>query len=278
MLPLFEKLEAVTIEVTSLLNDSDKAICESLLEKYFSHIHFWYPRLLAFKAAHEAYKEKTETSTEDFHYSIYYDYKILDEWVKIVNDITATFIRLIENHFTQTYRLKFSSYEPTTDKDLTEPLTSYEPIITGMIAQVGADLLHSGKEQIKKNFQELFIWDRHQPELKGKKIILPSFCSLDVSYRSDAYLSRSEESMNKLLHAVALFLHDTTTITTEMQDEYDRWQNCLTFENSYQLAGFAVRFFRNGRIDLSFEDATTAKRFFETHQLLTIVAKNKLND
>ncbi|HUN01236.1 MAG TPA: hypothetical protein PLS00_00155 [Niabella sp.] len=278
MLPIFEKLEAIAVEVSSLLNDSDKAACESLFEKYQAHINFWYPRLQAFATEHELYREDIENDDEDPYHSICDNDKITYEWKNIVNNLTEQFIRLVEDYFTETYSLKFNPYKPFTRNRNPIALTGYEPIITNMIDQVGADLLHSGKKQIKNNFQKYFAFERHQPELKGKKIMLPGYSGIEITHKGEYHLPWSEDRVYTLLQAAALFLHDSVNITEELLTWYDQWKTQIICNFSYELTGFSLRFFSNKRIDLSFKDAGTAQRFLDAYELQTIAAQNRLND
>jgi len=258
------------------LSEEDKNYCNGVYESYSNHIthvqgllHFVENKNSGFEELH---KEKKQ------HFSL----KKVGDAIECLNDtiesLTESFILRLENYFAKRYCLVFESIILKREKLTPDRFSSYDLIIKNITGQVGSDLLKAGKEQIKNRFLKCFHKDR-LPILKGNKITIPDFISLDEHYGAKISLRDEYNSgLVRLINALNLFLHDSTELPERNTSQLIEWKTIIDLTEHYKVfSEVSFRFFKNRRIDVLFGDAVTARKFWNYYKLEIIekiISKN----
>jgi hypothetical protein len=275
MKALFEKLEAVKIDVLDLLQPEDRIFCMQLIAKYHSHALFVQSLLKTTNEVYDLHQRQTLISEDDFYYDMYKMEKQVQGYEDILASLYVTVIRRIEKYFEEKYTIQFSSFNDTKKPDDIIVHTGLETIIDNMIGQVGTDLMESGKAQVIKRFQAEFSSSVQQPEIKNNKISLPRYYSLGYG---DTALDYSDTKVSHLLQAIALLIYDSTIMPEVFQKQFGEWKYKLEFNTAYDMqTDIIIKFFKNGRIDLTFSSVDTAEKFWQLFQLENIVLINNAN-
>jgi hypothetical protein len=271
MLPIFEKLENVKINALDLLQPDDKTYCENIFNLYNAHYSFIKNLLDKTSGDYTNHLAQFPLDIQDFYHAMYYMDKYFEGLEGIKYSLEERVITKIENYFKELYNIVFDRYEIKNKESL-----SLENIIDNIIQQSGTDLTEAGKMQIITTFQKNFFRPSKQPLLKNNKISLPNYFFLRSALMSDEMsLEYNDRDVSILLDAIALFLFDTTNKTEIFIAQLEEWKQNIDFSKFYSLQNdVSIKFFKNRRIDIAFNETEMAEKFWEKFQLENITMIN----
>jgi len=248
------------------LSIADKDHCNSLLENYNNCITHILGLLQFIEDRKSKFAEKYNRKDQPFSLNQ------VDEAIEKLNEatenLTLSLIVKLENYFAKRYCLVFDSLILETSRIDLPPFSSYHKIIENIASQVGSDFLKAGKEQIKNRFLKCFHKDR-LPSLKGNKITIADFIWIDEHYGDKTSLCSDHNSaIEKLMHALNLFLNDTTELPQGIGEKLLNWKSILNLPEHHPVfPDVSFKFFKNRRIDVLFSSATIARRFWNYYKL-----------
>jgi hypothetical protein len=254
------------IDIDKNLSIADKDHCSSVFENYnncIMHIlgllHFMKHRKSKFDEEYNGKEQSFSLDSVD---------QVIRELNEATEDLTQSLIVKLENYFKKRYCLSFDSLILATSRKDQQPFSSYHKIIENIASQVGNDFLKAGKEQIKNRILKCFHRDR-LPSLKGNKITIADFIWIDEHYGDKTSLSSDHNSaIEKLLHALNLFLNDATELPQDIREKLLNWKSILDLSEHHAVfPDVSFKFFKNRRIDVLFSSATIARRFWNYYKL-----------
>lgn len=275
-----ETLQAIqSIEVlkdvpSSQLTQEDKDFCNTLFTVYSNHVTHVSELVNAIEKKNGEYENTQPKKEDQYFFSLGKIEKATEALKDTLEELSQSLVFKIENYFIKKYCLVFSSVIPDRGSINLDLLQSYDLIIENITGQVGNDLLEAGKGQIKNRFLKSFYRDS-LPTLKGNKITIPDFISLDEHWGERISLHYSNSSrLENLINALNLFLNETTELPNQITGKVIEWKSSLDLSNYYPVfPGVSFKFFKNRRIDVFFSNAATARNFWN-YYTLEMIGKN----
>lgn len=264
--------------ITDNLTREDKAHCDHVFSIYHNHVTHVSELLQAIETKNVDYESRNINDDQNFSC-----FSKIDKATEALNDtlecLTQSLVEKLEYFFTKKYCLVFSSLIPDRGSINLNPVCSYDFIIENIIGQVGNNFLQAGKEQIKHRFLKSF-YRSSLPTLKGNKISMPSFISIDEHWGERISLSYSHNKrLENLINALNLFLNDSTELPQTITNKLQEWKREIDLSQHYSVfSGVSFKFFKNHRIDVLFSDAITARKFWNYYALEIIEKFIQEND
>lgn len=290
MLAVFDNIQVNNEEKISAC---DRKFCENqqqLLDVSLDRIDKWYA---FFRQEAEQYKEshritfepngvvKTNppyASPSDYP-SSYQDYEFLpfeqlNQLVKQRRDAIARFGRTIISYFNRTYALSVNYEEP--DKE-TLPVTlrpSYLSYVDQVIDHLGGrNFRETAEEEIISRFHTKLLGPyKKMPELKNGKIIFYDIIRFDDFYAKNYQQYNVSNSfrneLESLCEGIAWAGNDSLNGNTNMIQAFNSDRVDITQPYSIH-AGEAekMKFYKNGRIDITFSSKETAEAAYKKLRL-----------
>jgi hypothetical protein len=278
-LQTIQSTETINIVSSNSLPAEDKNYCDTLFTNYSNHIAHVSELLNTIETKDEEFKDKHTTEEEEQFFSVSKIDKATEALRDTIENLTQSLILKLENYFTKKYCLVFKSWIPDRGTINLNPFTSYDSIIQNITNQVGGDLLQAGKEQIKNRFLKSF-YRNSLPTIKGNKISVPEFISLDENFgdRISLYYSHNARLEN-LINALNLFLNNSTELPEVITNKLTEWKRSLDLSAHYTVfPDVSFKFFKNRRLDVLFSNPTTALKFWNYYTLEIIEKIIKEND
>jgi hypothetical protein len=259
MQSLLDKLERVQVSYVAQLPEQDRHYCNRLFDLYVTHSNSLLDTVNKISTVHQQVLADHPVTDEDFYHDLNEVPRMLKTLADVAATLTTTLIRRIESYFKTTYNVTFHTYEYKVGM----PFGSIEPVIKNMLLQTGNDLLQSGKQTIRKRCSELFKWERRRPVLKTGAISFPGLVYYYQRYDNTCELHYSESSMAPLLEGLSLFLLDSNTTYDGFVALYEIWKSTIEFNHPYPSSGVTFKFFKNGRLDIAFDEPAQATGFYQ---------------
>jgi hypothetical protein len=263
----------------SYLPIEDKQHCDIVFEIYSSHVAHVSEILQLIENKNYQFQNNRNSDTDKQLFSLLDIHKAKEVLKDILETLTQSLILKLENYFAKKYCLAFTSLIPDRGNINLNPVSSCDAIIENIMGQVGADLLEAGKQQIKLRFLKSF-YKKSLPSLKGNKISIPSFICIDEHYGDKLSLSYTHNKrLENLINALNLFLNDSTELPKNIINKLAEWKGYIELSESYPVfPDVSFKFFKNQRIDLTFSDSITARKFWNYYALEIIEKFIQEND
>lgn len=197
-------------------------------------------------------------------------FESIDAIVKLNHRAQSAFAERIVRYFNRTYNISVPMPQidsETLTMDFRPEYTSY---VDTIIAHLGGRSFRStAEEELLKRFHDTVkpgCWSNTKPELKGNKIVFPDIVRFDSFYFAYGsnhihynYRSDIERFCEGIVFAADDRLDGNAKSIIGFNDndvDLNRWYE-LTTDNAAHM-----RFYKNGRIDVRFENAAQAERCY----------------
>ena len=271
--------EGVELNSVNQLTTEDKNYCDTVFTRYSSHITHVSTLINTIETRNDEYESNQPVKEEEQFFSLSKIEKATEALKDTLESLTESLIIKLENYFIKKYCLVFKSMIPERGCINLNPFSSYDSIIRNITEQTGNDLLQAGKEQIKNRLLKCFYRNRI-PALKGNKITIPDFISLDEHWGERISLNYSYNSgLENLINALNLFLNDSTELPEIITGKLIDWKRTLDLSEHYTaFIDVSFKFFKNRRIDVLFSSPVIARRFWNYYTLEIIEKLIQEND
>jgi len=272
-----EKLETVQVVQDQLLQDNDKAVATELLAKRddsISQLRQWRKQLEILaesmpKSSHCIKRFDNGNSMvsipwdEDelgkLKFTPLYALRHIDKAEKKAHNTTVS---ALVRHLNDAYSLGLSYTEI---QDELKPGFTMDDVQTLLAAHTdGLGLNDTGAEKVKAEFRRCFNASNFKS--KGTRVTASSGIYFN-SFRFEPGLSLSfgDQNIMVIAKAIALFDFGVTTIPNFWYQMIEGWQRNVDVTVAYEFPMhnrfLALKFFKNGRIDLIFVDDQAARDF-----------------
>lgn len=299
---LLSAIYDVEVRNEEKITEADRLFCQQQQDELYEvleQLEHWYALFTSdakqYKQSHKiSYKPngKIVVSTPYCSYeelpSDYrmFEFKPFDDIDKLVDlnySACDAFAQRIVRYFNRTYNV--STPMPTIDAETltmgARPhYTTYVDLVLEHLG--GRNFRQTAEDEIIRRFRKMVepgMWATVKPELKGDRIVFPNVVLFDdfyfyysqnhIHYNYSADLECFCEGIvfgaDGRLNGGRQFLSGFNSDDVDLKRWYD-----LTTENSVQL-----RFYKNGRIDAKFADATAAERCYRCLQLNEIILQKR---
>lgn len=242
---LFAKFEAVKIDKSSLISAEDRKFCEELQQKFDEAVSLIL-KAQQFYQDHEM--SNVFLSTKNL-------VKELDEKLTAK---TSSFISKIVWHFRTNYSVtidqdKFRKYDHT---------VTYQEIVEEILAQMdGMNFEEKAREEIRNAVRES-IYNPTKIKVQSNKVSIADYLYFEEWFGK--YGNRRSEKLDKLLKAIELFESGSFVVSEQLskinEKTYrDDWFNEFTFPFFHKFQ--AMRFYKNGKVELKFKSHELAMQF-----------------
>lgn len=253
---------------SDLLTTEDKTYCDTVFTSYSRHITHVSDLLNTIAIKDKEFQEQQATEEEEQFFSVSKIDKATEALRDTIENLTQSLITKLETYFAKKYCIVFKSLIPDRGTVNLDPLSSYISIVQNITSQVGSELLKAGKEQIKNRFLKSF-YRNSLPTLKGNKINIPDFISLDEHFgdRISLYYSHNARLEN-LVNALNLFLNNSTELPQLITNKFIDWKSSLDLSTPYTVfPDVSFKFYKNQRLDVVFFNPTMALKFWNYYTL-----------
>ena len=261
------------------LSTEDRIYCDTFWANYSQHVTHVSELLNHIETKNDAFFGLPNYNSEEQFFSASKIDKSIEALRDTIENLTQSLITKLENYFTKKYCLVFKSLIPDRGAVNLDPFPSYTSIMLNITSQVGGDLLKAGKEQIRNRFLKCFYRNSF-PSLKGNKITIPDFISLDEHFGDRISLCYSYNSrLENLINALNLFLNNSTELPEVITNKLTDWKRSLDLSAHYPaFPDVSFKFFKNRRLDVLFSNSIAALKFWNYYSLQIIENIIKEND
>lgn len=202
-------------------------------------------------------------------------FKVLNEIVDNRQSAQKNFASHIIRYFNEQYSL--SVEEPNFDNENTSItfFPNYMSYVDLVVEHLGGrSFRDTAEDELIKRFHEtVHSWERHDlPDLKAKSVIFYDLFRFDSwyydNYKRHVLKSDGERKISSLCEGLRFYALDALEANINLihgldPDNVDitRWYPLNTGN------GMEVKFFKNGRVDVRFKDASSAQDFFRKLKL-----------
>lgn len=290
---ILDKFKKIEIKSTQKISNEDLAYCEktqSQYEKAVEQINFYMKALQSLhdkdpNKLHEFYSYRNGVETirtvrelewneRHFFTPLYGIYNCK----KYLTDLKKNFINKIKNYFESSYNLKLD----LKSLDECEKEIHYTDIIELIIDCCGGiSLNETGLENLKEEFRNR-IYYQNRVKKKNNKISLDNYVYYRYYSLPELRIDFDDKQLPALLKAMSFF--ETNNITVDPiiasglpnpKGNYEETKVDVTKE--YTLTGTnkvkSIRFFKNRRIDIKFNNSQDAEDFYNCFELYKLPEK-----
>lgn len=223
---------------------------------------------------HKPYAPYNDNPT-DYEDMEFKPFESIDSIVKMNHCAQSAFAERIVRYFNRTYNVSVSvpqiDYETLTIGFRPEYTTYVDAVIEHL---GGRSFRSTAEEELLKRFLDKVkpgYWSKTKPELKGNKIVFPDIVRFDdfyFSYGTNHIHYNYTNDIDRFCEGIVFAADDRldgnkmAIIGFDCNDvDLNRWYE-LTTDNTVHM-----RFYKNGRIDVRFEDADSADRCYRKLRL-----------
>ena len=290
---LLSSIYKIEINNEKKISDTDRIYCENQqarLYKSLDEIERWYgiftEEVAKYKESHKvSYLPNGKVKIHDPYIDpydyvkkdyTYFEFKPFEEINQLVeknyNAVTA-FAKSIVAHFNSTYNVSV----PYPDIDEERLQIGFRPVYQNYVDSViehlgGKSFRDTAEEELIKRFHNAVKpgkWSKVKPELKKDKISFADVIMFDSfwSERNKMHYNYRQELEN-LCAGIAFGADNTLHGSTSMIIQFD--DDNIDISQPYTLTtsnAESIKFFKNGRIDVKFENAKMAEQCFRKTKL-----------
>jgi hypothetical protein len=276
---LLDKFNTVEIKSMERISFHDKSAMEELQHKYLNS------RKLLFKYLNKMNRLQNELENDipnfgEINYKPNFD-KQINTLNNDIENNNKRFINQIEKYFNETYNLNLScrqkhfsnidswSSEPDKQelKDYLTRLINYKDLVDDLLDQVDGDLNQATTDRVtmlfKTSISRYSIWDNKDKkgQLKIKinknKLSLIDYFYYRYDWNKNAELNTYDSSHTKILiDALNLFFETTYNDYCIKEDSLQ-----VDFKRIYGNSNIKIKLYKNGKVDLTFNDIETLNKF-----------------
>lgn len=265
------------VKQTDRISQEDKVHLERWKEKYER-------ALCIHKAVYDVFRKEWENYTEEDLEDFQYSGVLLDDYgtIKKIDSLQDEFVEHIFSYFSRKYNVSLNNDLPksnlansyyrysrkTQPKELVFDFIDYHTVVDKIIDQLGGmsfqdKAIKEIKDALKKKCYNSYR-DEWEIQIKGNKLIYKGgYCSPSWS----SYHFNSTEFMTALLHALSFNTYGEKVHLYELNRLYDSYY--IDLQEDDFTTGFSckrvgvehIKFFKNGRVDITFKDAEFARNF-----------------
>lgn len=263
---LLSKFAAVKVESTSLISESDRAVCESMESKYRAYIEFMSGAVEYVELYGVGYSGAE------------YDYDTPERFTKKLNEQIGKaknhFIHDVCWHFQKTYNV---TIDTNTIRDKYDHAVTYTQIVDEIIVQLdGLNFTDKALQEIKDSLRESTYnkWrEQSYVSVKSSKVSIDDFLYFESSWgRNGGYYMRSDDKARNLCAALSHFETGSTEILNGFNWLYQRYDARTDWFETHEfdwLTKFqSIRMYKNNRLDLKFASPELAQQF--AHEYLGV--------
>lgn len=207
----------------------------------------------------------------DYRIAAFKLFDSIETFVKLNYEVNEIFASRIVRYFNETYNVSVPI--PGIDAGTLE--MGSRPVYTTYVDRViehlgGRSFRATATEEILDRFRNLVKpgrWATSKPELKGDKIVFPGLLYFDEPYlsmHSDSRLAHGSRSrLNTFCEGICLGAEEQLTGSLKEIPDFD--SDRVDLKHWYELMSVGnvwLRFYKNGRIDVRFENAAAAERCY----------------
>ncbi|MEG0500100.1 MAG: hypothetical protein RR550_03145, partial [Rikenellaceae bacterium] len=157
--------------------------------------------------------------------------------------------------------------------------TTYVDIVIGHLG--GRCFRETAEDEVLNRFHDVVIpnWSDKNPELKNNKITFYNIYRLDgyyFQYQQNKICYNYTKEIDLFCEGIALFCDDRLGGNSKIIQNFN--SDNVNISEPYSLnttTDLKMKFYKNGRIDVCFEDKATAQRCFYRMKLNDVNPKNK---
>lgn len=290
---LLSGILGVEIRNEEKITAQDRLFCEKqqkMLYNALEQIDQWYgiftKEAEKYRESHRiSYKENGEIrhpySTADSEYKDYTvhmfkPFKVINELVSSNLNANKGFAQSIIGYFNRTYNVSVPVPEINWDTLKMGSRPQYMTYVDAVIEHLGGrSFRKTAEDELIKRFLQLVMpnrWSKVKPELKGDKISFPNIIAFDSFYyeykRTNHVHYNDCEKISTLCEGIAFGSDDVLCGDSKMvirlnQDNVDisGWYDLTTVNAT------GIKFFRNGRVDVRFQNREAASLCFNRLRL-----------
>lgn len=270
-----------TIKHSFELSTDDAQFCQLAFHRYSNHLKF------VTELADDSYRRikehlKKHRPTEPYNSELNETQGTVRTLRIVEQHLTKSFAAEIQIYFRNKYNIDFDSLSFNVEGEIIQ-FESWEPLVNNIVNQVGSHFHIAGGEQIKKRFLETFQTLKCQPVLKGYQIQFPSLASYYEHSNPESYINLKPNNYffdRCFLDAIHFFFSANLQQPKAFTELKEKWRNKIEPNIEYPIIpnqNVSLKFFKNRRVNLMFNDAAKALHFFNHYELEGVAMRNIAN-
>ncbi|MCK4762545.1 MAG: hypothetical protein KAW12_10145 [Candidatus Aminicenantes bacterium] len=262
-LSLFDKFDNVVVNPVAIDNElaiakDDQLFCEEIQKEFNLAIE----NAREFQALFDGF-QITRRPTDLLHLKTCL-YVPNEDFKGKIEELKKTFIRQIFYYFANKYYLKEIDLTHLAENDNLDTKMVFERILSEF-----GDLINYSESRLKKDYKTQFcaIWTSEPdlvPTLKNNRVIVPHAFYYELWSRGSSITHTQEEYLDLFIRAISFF-ETGSNQPLELTLPDTGIGSTVDFSKPYHLnlkKINGVKFFKNGRVDLIFDSAESAREFF----------------
>jgi hypothetical protein len=299
---LLQFFDSFSIKKDGIIPETDLLFCreeQKLLYESLDRIRHWYG---IFRKEAEQYREThhfscTENGIPNFkgyyngHDSISSGYKKFEfKPFDVINQLAESrfsAIRAFAENISGYFKGKYNVSVPVPEMNIERFALDFRPVYTDYTVPVekylqGRGFRKAAEEEIINRFHKTVCrrkWSGHTPQLKQNRIIFPEAVHFDefyFQYNKNSIHHNYRSHPHLLCEGIAFGTANSLHGNISIIQKFD--ESNVNINESYTLVcGTAreMKFYKNGRIDVCFSDAASARKCFDRLQLNEITVNNE---
>lgn len=253
---LFEKFAQVTIDNSSKISSADREYC--------CKQHTVFSAAIKFCLKHKMFLSKNALVDNEFLNTE----EIIKKSEKSLTEITKNFISKIFYYFSSTYNVSINS---SLAKEKFDHTVTWTALVDEIMEQLdGCNFTEKAVSEIKEKLKNIFSrWTSVQ--IKGHRLILVNFLYYNTTHcsKDEIYMDTGScENLHKLFSALIHFDCGQTEYGGHSMNQFTRplhtWKKVVlldTHDFSWREKFNAIRFYRNGNIEIKFASSELCEQF-----------------
>jgi hypothetical protein len=254
---IFVKIGAQNLNLRTLVSDQDHAAMMACYQTYRRDFDFLFIASDHLRNSQQAYDTSVAVITERNPVAVNAVENAVDIIGSAMKKITIRFIKGVENYLHDKYAINIPPYQDSHKMDYQLPFYSYLRIVSPIYQMHGQDLAAAGLLHAKKQVSNLLSVLAYR--ITVQRIVMEE--AIFFSYVHHQRLSEdSADVIASLLTILAAFVTDKGRQLSDHRPQVALWkEQIVQTGQDYPLHnGFAIRFYKSGRVDLFCPTASEA--------------------